>query len=1138
MNSMSMSLNPHLMRQQEQQMQMHRSLSPRNYSSRDIIQNRDGGINPYITGNARYPINQNRCNQNRQSLFPSGERGNRYRLDPEQSDQQGLDSSERAPISNWYNPDQNNENLSSRQSMQQQQMIRSVQLPPNSSMFQNQTNSPPAPARIRRRSSDDHLNPRAGLPMLQRNNFASSCIIGAENANAFSSMRLSFQRGSSGELSASFTRQEQQPLRRTASLENLERRRRMNGSHPPARFKMNAHHSSLLNDRRRKSWLRDDDEDVRGSTGCVMTEHDRSELRQLETHPNDFPDVHDLDEGEVLVIQAPLRQSIKRSFTNQVDRSENSRSRSIERSRRSYVSTTSSLTNPNLSSSLKNSFKTGMTQQFLYDDEGEGIPNIKADEYSTGTSQKTSKRKNLFSLPKLSSCGDTGWKALTEEKEGAVSQRVIMRIVGGAVLFTVVITIVLFLIVPSEPSDSSDISNFGAEDSASETPAGVDNPNPPPPLPARDIEGRCSPSNFPGSIGSCSDACSVAACCYPGFSGQSCYDEANLNSVQACGKYRPHCDSMFAPWGDDALAGGVAPPPELFDRPEWDEVCVNNNKGYGESDIQLPSKRRRHSRGNANRGLNYLSISQSTCEIACLPGKCCFAPTPSADNFYKIDGIFMNSITGDMEMTSCINDLNIQRCLLYTQKCKNVISTWASELNDDDNSSGTLLVETYEPTPVTPDIATPVANGITTPTARASPPPSTPPPSTKPLIDNQSGDITLPEAALPQTSPTPLPTSSPTAQTTLAGPSIPLPDIYKIKKACTGPENLLNIAQGVLNSVMDCQRVCEPGLCCFADLSVVGAPNTPSCFDGNREVCMTYSDCLALAMKADDVAVLDDKGNYVALDYVAYGPPEPSTDVEQFCFGSSTPAGVLECVKACNPGSCCGATDQAMSCFDAYEDTCSLYGTCLVMTDAYGGDARSIPPPPKLSYICSYSSLNNDDIETSECALACEAGLCCLDNSCPGDVETVSSLCVLYEPCGNLLPMPMPSDDIQQICGYTEQGCDDACAVSSCCFTDDDNPCFQNFQEACISYAPYCAPSMEESDVVSIELQSAPLDLDQLCAGPSVSLSCQEACSAAACCFMSSELENCWAENESVCGQYAICAYLYQEYEESQDQFI
>eukprot|EP00804_Cyclotella_cryptica_P014441 CCRYP_004792-RB/>CCRYP_004792-RB protein AED:0.03 eAED:0.03 QI:513/1/1/1/0.5/0.33/3/133/1137 len=1111
------------------QQQMHRSQSPHNYSTQNTTHN--GGGNSSARNN---PV--------RKSMFPSGEQGNRYKFDPDEVEQQSsvsmpssnnLSSSQRTPPQQQSGPlnfwEEDNRPRP-RSTQQQQRMFSSMRIP----------TSRPEQGCARRRSSDDYqpmiktFEPFDEVPVAWNR----SCVVKDEHANyqqlrksdssnsRLQSMRLSFNGGCGGEeMNASLTRLSYQPVASADSLQNqisanqvalnastdginTNRLNRMSFvSQQSTLSNLRTRHSSITMPRQKRSWIREVGIDLRGSTGCVLTEAELSELRELEaiSHVDSKSQLEEglaLDEGDLNdcdVFSEPSHHLCEqKSVPNPMC--------SLTKSERFYIR-----------------FKRWLRSSQL---------------------EERSIEKNIQNSHPS---GDTSvCKILSEDKLGVDCRHVINAFVCGGILIAVIIAVVVIFIAPSR-SENSTSSHFEVDYSPTGPPARLKPPYSTLPLPVRDIEGRCSPSNFPGSVGACSEACDVAACCYPGFSAESCLDEADINSVEACERFRPHCDSMFAPW-PDALKGGIAPPPnELFNKKEWDDVCLTHS---GFEDVRLPNKRRSqhsyltdHSNrrvGISSRFLNDTPIHLSTCKEACNPGRCCFAPLFSAGLFKTPDGVYINTTSGDMEMTSCVNERNMNRCLQYTKKCANIIQTWAARPTDVDNldTTSTPTTDISEVVPVTTSTiaAWPSSSSV----------PSAAPQNSIALINVPGATLSLPKPTSLSTS---LPSLSPEVQSSdEIMPSILLPQVYDINKFCTGSQTLLNIAEGVLNSVMDCQRACQPGLCCFVDLMVIGVANKEeSCFSTNKNLCMAYSNCLALAMTPDDVAYLDSKGDYAVVDYITYGPPEPTADVAQFCSPSTTQAGVLECVKVCNPASCCGATDQDLSCFDQYEETCALYGPCLYMADAYGGDTKSMPPipPADLSVLCAYSTLSKTDISSSECSLACLAGMCCLNNSCPpfDGIEELHDRCTLYEPCSNLLPIPLPSDDIEQVCednslsGYSEETCTDACAVSSCCFTNDDDPCFSNFEDSCVAYAPYCAPSLQDNDVVTIQLQSAPLDLGELCVGPDASSECREACSVASCCFLLSDSENCWAENEEVCGQFAICAFLYQEYVESQGEF-
>lgn len=858
-------------------------------------------------------------------------------------------------------------------------------------------------------------------------------------------------------------------LRSGGRLSNSERSGRL--SQRPG---LNAHHSSIIP--RRSSWERDEQNKLRASMGNVLMHSERDrEFGPVNTLYADFGmqeialDDEDLSDDDLAVGVVALHEGAQKSFTSQADKSRGSAT---------YRSSLS-----------KEASESGRDGERRASDRFRNI------------------RDNLQKR------NSSGWKTLSEDKPRDYRRIFIGMVIGGIVV-AACIAAAIFL----APFDSGEkATNVDLEENVSEeSPDGSDIP----PDPVVDIEGRCSPSNIHGSVSACVHACSMAACCYPGFSGKSCFDETNLESVEACYRYRPHCDVIYAPW-IDALYGRVAPPPDdLFNDASWDEVCL----GDASSTSVKPFKKRYHvtELTGHQRASGEVVITQNTCELACSLGSCCFAPRAAVagiDVYITSDGVAMNSTSGEHVEMNCMNDDNLESCLRYTEKCGHVMQNGGDKVDNDNTLKPTQSITAA--IPVTYDDMVISSSASTIPAGNFEANDS-----------NTTSDVdtNIPEASQPQYKATAKPTASRTTQPSMSptqpAPTIPLPNINDIKEACTGTTGtILDIVDGVLNTLMKCQKVCQPGMCCFADTEA-------SCFDSNREVCMAYSDCLVLSMTESDVSALDSTTNV---------PPIPMVDLSQFCSTSATSSGVLECVKSCIPSACCGATDQDSSCFDEFEETCALYGPCLELVDANGGDATSIPPTPPadLYYTCSYSNII---VDSEECTLACSAGACCMDNSCPHDDEgLINERCNLYEPCKNLLELPMPSDELQRFCDYTspeysEVGCSESCFVSSCCFEDEENPCWSNFEGTCISYAPYCAPALMEIDVAIIELQSAPTDLNALCVGASPSPECQQACSVASCCFSQEDI-NCWASNEQTCGEYSPCAFLYVDYQEGEDQF-
>lgn len=634
--------------------------------------------------------------------------------------------------------------------------------------------------------------------------------------------------------------------------------------------------------------------------------------------------------------------------------------------------------------------------------------------------------------------------------------------------------------------------------------------------PVSDIEGRCSPSNLPGSMSSCKNACSAAACCYPNFEGEKCYDDSNEASLIACGQYRPHCDVVYRPWQGASM--GLIPdaPTSLFDGSDWDEIC-----GSGASERKLLAN-------NTSQTL--------TCLEFCLPSKCCFAPIVQSDRlnqglFLNQDGAYQSIESDEYIMTSC-TPKNYNSCLDYADACRDLIiplSFWqdegVSEISEVSSSPSisiapststrrpTLQPTTEKPTTQTPtkEVVVSSPQGQVDDTTREPTREPTPLPSAKDVIS--LAPITLP----------------PVAPTIV----IPIPDLAKIRESCTGFQNYNLIAKGEFNARTKCTSACSDGLCCFVDL---GLGINKSCFNGNEDVCALYSDCLVLRAKPFNVLDVDSNKD---------GPPTPTNDITSLCSSKSidTPVGISECFQACMPGSwCCGALGES-SCFDEFEESCSAYGQCSLMIDVYGGDSnQALPPIPPidLPYKCSYSALRafhqSDDNVMTECNRICDAGMCCMGNTCGiGSAATeieIADRCAAYEPCQHLLQLPFPPNDLETLCEKKESPqCLDACSIASCCWLSDDGGCFANFEQSCSSYAPYCAPNMSEIGDFPVPLSPPPSDL--CVTGPPSA--CRNACRAGpSCCFATSIVDNCFPQNEEVSRLFldsiVACLFAYSHY--------
>jgi hypothetical protein len=83
-------------------------------------------------------------------------------------------------------------------------------------------------------------------------------------------------------------------------------------------------------------------------------------------------------------------------------------------------------------------------------------------------------------------------------------------------------------------------------------------------------------------------------------------------------------------------------------------------------------------------------------------------------------------------------------------------------------------------------------------------------------------------------------------------------------------------------------------------------------------------------------------------------------------------------------------------------------------------------------------------------------------------------------------------------------------------------------------YSPYCAPSMaRKQDTLTTAVPPPTFNLAVPC-GNTTFPSCKATCSLASCCFVASVEDNCFVENEPLCGEYAsTCAPFFLEGEES-----
>eukprot|EP00985_Skeletonema_marinoi_P029122 scaffold26810_cov142-Skeletonema_marinoi.AAC.14 len=618
-----------------------------------------------------------------------------------------------------------------------------------------------------------------------------------------------------------------------------------------------------------------------------------------------------------------------------------------------------------------------------------------------------------------------------------------------------------------------------------------------------DLEGKCSPSNFPYTIEICRESCIAAECCYLNEENTvtGCFDTSldtyngRLNSHR-CKQYRPHCDVFYDKWigGED---GYIRPPPDNLN-----QLCRKR--------LNLDSLRSRA-----------LDFEDDVCLKACLPSKCCQAMKVAGES----DTESIISYLGYV-MTSC-ERRNGEECRAYNATCFGIFD------------------EPPPPEPVPSPSISPSIGSSSSPSESVfeSLSPTLVPtrlPTSIPSIQTEEPSIgpTVSVTTEPSISPSFGPSISETTQPTRI-PIVPIANLSEINNACTSPTSKNLIVGGNIAAKVECLTACEPGLCCYAEIlrnagltDIAGNPaNIRSCFDSNRDICGGYSGCLTLTL-----------GNSGQSSLVV--PEIPTQDLSFLCSVESRaiPTGVLNCFEECRKGSCCTALPPE-SCFDKYQDVCGQYAPCQAMLDAYGGDASGLPPTPpaNLDLLCSYDYLlaNNN-----ECERACASIGCCLQDECP-DIQTDGQVppedtplgrCALYYPCQNLYVK-----DKMQAClgGDSSKGfeCLSACDVASCCFPQSgEESCFALFEDLCLLFAPVCAPQLVSEGSAGNEVPPPPANLLTLClTGYGDDKACMDACAPSSCCFTT--LQSCFAENEDVCAEWEICAAKIQYQEEQEEGF-
>eukprot|EP00581_Thalassiosira_minuscula_P004667 CAMPEP_0183746230 /NCGR_PEP_ID=MMETSP0737-20130205/66647_1 /TAXON_ID=385413 /ORGANISM="Thalassiosira miniscula, Strain CCMP1093" /LENGTH=1405 /DNA_ID=CAMNT_0025981917 /DNA_START=125 /DNA_END=4338 /DNA_ORIENTATION=- len=650
--------------------------------------------------------------------------------------------------------------------------------------------------------------------------------------------------------------------------------------------------------------------------------------------------------------------------------------------------------------------------------------------------------------------------------------------------------------------------------------------------PPSDIEGRCSPSNLPGSLPACLSVCLAAACCYPNQGEESCVDETDLRTIDACNRYRPYCDIFYDPWSG-ATEGVLRSPPYsivafCLANSEKNKEISNPQLAFGERPAESIERKRlrqhhfdqRNLRGGhikeristdlipqSNRSKDqqlfiydshssgrilWVPSPDETCEQHCIPARCCHAPTYVEGTIVSSTGVYTDAINGEHIVTNCQQEL----CSEYDKFCDNHFTKSPSASASPTNN---IFPMTFQQADVSPPVLSPVL----------SPSPQTMSPS----IQLASYYPTASHSLL-YNAPSPLPT-------------IPLASPLEIAAACSGAENEAMISSGIGSARANCIDACQNGLCCYSDK--LGYDSLlPSCSEGNGERCLEYSPCLILAKEITTDALVTENTTTTSNTSaeIVEGPPIPEKNLTLICSHDSlaTLAGLGECLLTCEAGSCCNAQEAGeTSCYDEHPEICTLYLPCmnfLVLSQQESNiilegvnqkpppppaaeideeEGSSLPPPASanLPNLCSFESLATSGLE---CYEQCIPAVCCADSSCldkdqkdpRNSKDKVDVTCDKYQICNNLdrIPAPPPSN-LDEICDRSNtsktEECDAICFSVSCCFSEttsdsdhshsmntSSSSCYPHFEEICDGYAQYCNPPLLAVEQVTWEPTTFP----------------------------------------------------------------
>ena len=542
--------------------------------------------------------------------------------------------------------------------------------------------------------------------------------------------------------------------------------------------------------------------------------------------------------------------------------------------------------------------------------------------------------------------------------------------------------------------------------------------------PPIDIEGRCSPSNLPGSLSACYSACTRSACCYPDFRGTLCFNAA-------CQKYKPYCDIVHDTW--EGAMDGILPTPSANVVHMCLEVnAAKDNVGDGivftteegntesssssmmtssENSITRKKRLRAHTATHQERrqrmdtSIETASTGNNSreqvCQDQCKLARCCQAPVSMTGSSISTSGVHTN-LYGEHIVTSC-QEKNTEQCREYSKFCvysnEQELMT-SSSPSFTPQSSSTMSTSDVQMVDILNDASSDKADSLQASlTLNVSSlegqgndddeytlaPTSSPRPTLSP-----TSSINPTSSALPSTSPSPTPK-----------PLLPAPSL-EIAEYCSGESNKEMILAGILAARTQCINVCQNGLCCHPEKYGYSSWMS-SCYEGNEDVCLEYSPCLILA--GEQPSVSSPSGNATLTE-------ESSDSI------NNTVVTEDDNIDADSNSSENNTATVSSSGNKDTENSTIIENSNLVLEG---------PPRPNvpndLTLLCS-TDLISTDAGQEECKQACLGGACCLpgERSC---YDTYPETCDLYQPCilfdGDLPSLPT---------GENEDGSGDENAVN------------------------------------------------------------------------------------------------------------